>query len=611
MTADSLAARRSVREHLETHFEDYLVSVSAYLRQAYPELQLSGEVSEEIAATVIVRVSHSNTEPEELDKALCSSADELVRTRRPRLSQARFLEEMNGPLRSEFPRAVPSLRLIQTLSRAPAINGEGDSHAGSGLEAGSKLLLANPPTDLGASIGLGGVLTAEMEPAFISGPTHPDNEFSSVVPSLAKPPPVDRGGRSEAHDRDVPDDDLGDDGFESGTMQEDLVGETSRIEAKHVADADLFGADSGSVVADPNREEAARVQVLEPPSESSSNDAPSNEMTLVTGAIEPGGQDHALPVPEEAAESDHPASRDATDFGEHGQVGEGELASPELEGKTDEPNEGGALFAQDRFSSAPPTQESLVPRPYSAEVAGLDGGVAPRAENAVPVAVLPQTEASSAKTAVAQLVERESARDPAAIASAVGVNPVPVPGAGQPALEAPSVAVAPVAALSQAEPVARTRRKVAKRAKKATTKTKPSAKKAATTRHATPSKARGTAKNPAQSTKRKPPAVVASRTTKTAAPGASFVQDDLAVVAMIGFPSNPKRAARLCVTAMGEELGIGDDADVSPCVLQVTEALEALRSRWLETPPVPLDAHLQWQRVARQATLKAFLGTRK
>jgi hypothetical protein len=87
-----------------------------------------------------------------------------------------------------------------------------------------------------------------------------------------------------------------------------------------------------------------------------------------------------------------------------------------------------------------------------------------------------------------------------------------------------------------------------------------------------------------------------------------YVSDDLAVVAMMGFPTNPKRAAKLCVTAMAEDLGLDEHTDLADYAAVVAEALETLRAAW--TSQVPPDAHLEWQKVARQATLRAFLTTR-
>jgi hypothetical protein len=67
----------------------------------------------------------------------------------------------------------------------------------------------------------------------------------------------------------------------------------------------------------------------------------------------------------------------------------------------------------------------------------------------------------------------------------------------------------------------------------------------------------------------------------------------------------------LCVTAVSEELGVEGHVDLTPFVAQVVAALDELRGKLERTSPMPPDAHLQWQRVARQATLRAFLSVGK
>jgi hypothetical protein len=59
---------------------------------------------------------------------------------------------------------------------------------------------------------------------------------------------------------------------------------------------------------------------------------------------------------------------------------------------------------------------------------------------------------------------------------------------------------------------------------------------------------------------------------------------------------------------MAEDLGLDEHTDLSDYPAVVAEALETLRAAW--SSQVPRDAHLEWQKVARQATLRAFLTTR-
>lgn len=445
--ADGLTARKLVREHLETHFDEYLSSVSSYLRQTYPELHLTEEASQEIAATVIVRVSHADLDPTHVERALTDGADEMIRRRRPRVTHSRRGEELGGPLRAEAPRPLPSLRLIQSFGKTPAntdgaslesnrgairrevsreradrddltTRNEDNSREESGGEKsgaekssdalGSRLLLANPPPDLGATIGW-------------------------------KDEPRDEGGRSSL-----------------GNTERDAQGSVSH-DTQHTSDEvnDRANADEAT-------------------------DGPLSE-------------------------------------------------------RFDAGSLGGALFGNEAkdtserevsHSSVPPTQGSVIP---------------------------PQPEQST-------LGEEEVA--------------LPTP---------------------------RTRRK------KPTTKTSSKATRRKPKAASTSSKSKATAKGsrPRGSAGRGEAAPLAGVAPPAVVP---YVSDDLAVIAMVGFPGNPRRAAKLCVTAMAEELGLDDDADLSEQIVEVTGALEDLRNQWAQS--VPPDAHLVWQKRARQATLRAFLGQR-
>lgn len=546
--AESIAARRVVREHLETHFEEYLSSVSAYLRQAYPEFQLSNEVSEEIAATVIVRVSHANPEPTNIEKALTDSADEVIRTRRPRLSQARLLEEVNGPLRSEFPRALPSLRLIQSLSRLPA-NADSDTRDEGGA-FGKQLVLANPPFDLGASLGLGVSGTAEREPAFES--TDAADDADARVTHVNEP----RSGLSAEETRRLEQDD--DFGPTSGTLHEVNEHEDSRIEArvKHVADP----------TEDDGRPTITRVVPEAYPSAREPNVDDDEEGAALFGFTPPTEatsklssevEDVEVRAKEEQREPGARASLpgESTVTFEVAVTGSREpirLAVPTLDEHSDPfevPSLRQGRVLDERSEPAPPS-------PLEPHLAAKLSSVPPTQESIIPPRPIDDAEPMATR-------------------------------------ELLSPKVAPQ----------RTRRKASTRAKKTTAKGRVANK--------TPAKKPAT--KPRKTQARAPRATTPR--TKDHAAGrvppenpARYVADDLAVVAMMGFPSNPKRAAKLCVTAMAEELGLDETADLTGSVSAVTLALESLRAAW--NGVVPPDAHLEWQRVARQATMRAFLASR-
>lgn len=585
MAADSLAARRAVREHLEANFEEYLSSVSTYLRQAYPELQLSTEVSEEIAATVIVRVSHSNPEPTDIEKALCKSADDVVRSRRPRLSQARLLDEMNGPLRSEFPRALPSLRLIQSFSRAPTHAQDSETPANAGFAQGTRLMLANPPVDLGASIGFGGAFTAEREPSFGPGrnvgeslapsatsePAYAKRSVDEPEPALPSVSP--KGGVASAASKVAPSPEFAAEdehaGFESGTLHEVATVEDSRIDVRRPnLDEDFFGDDSPDGEGPVAAVESAPLGGVQPepaPSSRSASaaaseglgsdgddeSAPDSEREWGALRSEPAraaeksepevdvdaGFDEAEVAPEAAAESAHVFVAESVSF--------------------HEPQSGGALFGMDKLSSIPPTKESLVPGPVS-----------------------PSESKPGADQVPGQALASESSG----------------------AVDSGSAEAADDVA---DEPRRRTRRKVVRRSKKSSTKKASRSASSKSAGKATP-KRRSPPKRAPAPARPKAPTLGAPQ-----APSGQFVPDDLAIIAMLGFPDNPKRAAKLCVMAMCEELGLDGLVEIGPMVTAVTAALDELRVAFEGAAKLPADAHLRWQRTARQATLRACMTNGK
>ena len=149
---DSLASNLSTRVQLETHFDEYLGTIVDYLRQEYSELRLPQELIDEVAATVIVRVSHASPEPVSLEQALYEAADEVVASRRPQLSRASLSGGEVSIFGSEFPASVPSLRLIQRSKQEP--HSQPNIEASDALDSG-RLSLPDPPQDLRAALGLG------------------------------------------------------------------------------------------------------------------------------------------------------------------------------------------------------------------------------------------------------------------------------------------------------------------------------------------------------------------------------------------------------------------------------------------------------------------------
>ena len=92
--------------------------------------------------------------------------------------------------------------------------------------------------------------------------------------------------------------------------------------------------------------------------------------------------------------------------------------------------------------------------------------------------------------------------------------------------------------------------------------------------------------------------------------GVHALPDEIAMLSMTGFPNNAKRAARLCVVALAEEIGVEPSVDLSSQIDRVTEALERLASALTDAAHDPRHAAMEWQRTARKATLQAFFCDR-
>lgn len=562
MAVDSLAARRAVREHLEANFDEYLSSVSTYLRQAYPELQLSNDVSEEIAATVIVRVSHANPEPDDIEKALCKSADDVVRSRRPRLSQAKLLEEVNGPLRSEFSRALPSLRLVQSFSRAPSAAAEGET-SGASLVPGTRLVLANPPVDLGASIGFGGALTTETEPGFSMKPS-PAEVTSSDLEAVADLP---LGANGEQ--------DFEEGVLESGTLSETEMVGSSRVETKHSNVEDAFFADGDAMDAELGGELRAQQEDSEHVGSAEANSAE-------VRAERDGDRDIAERVHWPDAEEDL-WGEDSAPRPQAAGESTGELRQSRVPAATLDAFDDDEELVQDVPVEHAPAPAEEAPAPQSAMSHPLPA-VARRSTAAEALA--------KAELALAEVTVSEP-KEGGALLMAQKLSSVPPT---QESIRPKAITRSrDEATRTDESPHPRTRRKATTRAKKATSKGS-SARGKATAKRSAPKRAAAPARE---------------RQPATAAPSGAFVADDLAVLAMLGFPSNPRRAAMLCVTAVSEELGVEGHVDLTPLVAQVVAALDELRGKLERTSPMPPDAHLQWQRTARQATLRAFFSVGK
>lgn len=454
--------KRSVREQLELQFDSYLAQVVSYIKEGYRELELSPELIEEIAATVIVRVSHSNPEPERLDQALFASADDVVRARRPRLSQQKMADG-NGPLRSELPASMPSLRLIQRSSRMPANTDDVDADV---LNPG-RLSLPNPPVDLHASLN-----TMDFNGAKeLEGVSSPSGE----IPSLQEPrfQPV-----IPSYDESIDElTSLRDNGPANvpGELERELDEQLDKAleptpevlprEEEDPADVAPMGMRQPSIVALNQAADASDVEPL---------------------------------VSEEPSKTPY-SPPDAT------------LASVHPE-----PD---AASSKVQTSSAPPTKESVIPK---------------------------------ALAEMPALFTQHAGADEVALPSASELSPPPTPksraGAGT-------------------------------------------------------AKARRSSKSKTSAAKKQlavasPPAIQSY----------GILPDELATLAMVGFPDNPQRAARLCVAALADEVGLSSNDGFRGPVEAVTQALEVLQRGFAATGNVGSHAALQWQRAARQATLRALLN---
>lgn len=467
--------KRTVREQLELQFDTYLGQVVSYLKEGYRELALSPELIEEIAATVIVRVSHSNPEPENLEQALLTSADDLVRARRPRLSQQKLLDRMNGVSQSELPASLPSLRLIQRLSRVPASNT--DDVAGDALVGLGRLSLPKPPVDLQASLNAMGFHGAkELEGASIP---------SAQIPSLQhepRPRPV-----VPAYDDAL--DEL------TGMRERSPVNEPGELERE--LDEQL----TGTVL-------IPKIQFLPDESEDPADAAP-------IGVRQPS----ILGLPEALESQQVESSKKNFELPAKALAPPNVPTESTMAGARAEPVGAKELPST---SSVPPTKESIAPTAL-AEMPRLFQGASAPAEDTS--GVLPEaTDLPASK---------------------------------------------PRRASSKHKPTAAARKKTGK--------------------------------------------TVVKKHTRVASPehvvqSFGILPDELSMLSMVGFPDNPKRAARLCVASLADELGISSNDGFASLAEAVTRELETLRREYEATGQVGSRAALQWQRVARQATLRAFLN---
>lgn len=471
--------KRSVREQLELQFDTYLAQVVSYLKEGYRELDLSPELIEEIAATVIVRVSHSNPEPERLEQALFASADDVVRARRPRLSQQKLMEGAHPPLRSEVPASLPSLRLIQRLNRASPSNT--DDVDPDGLAIG-RLSLPNPPVDLQASLN-----TMDFNGA---------KELEGVsIPSAAR----------------------------------------SELEAAPMPSAEI-----------PSLQHEPRFQPVIP-----SYDDSIDELTNLrdkSRVNEPGALEREL---------DEQLSTTALQ------------AKPEVApNEEDDPTDVAPLGMR---------QPSIVALNEAAHASSLAPFVLGGASNA------PHSPPDATLTSVHP--------EPAVVAPPVGTSSAP------PTKESVSPkALAELPALfgqgAGAESVA---------AQSASDFAPPPTPKSRTGGE----RAQGRRPNKSKTAAAKKHVAVASQPTIQSY---GILPDELATLSMVGFPDNPRRAARLCVAALADEVGLSSSDGFPGPVDAVTQALEVLQRGFAATGNVGAHAALQWQRVARQATLRALLN---
>jgi hypothetical protein len=491
------STKSSVREQLELHFDSYLAQVVSYLKDGYRELGFSQEAVEEIAATVIVRVSHSNPEPEHLDQALFASADDVVRARRPRMSQQKMLDGATGSLRSEMPASLPSLRLIQRLSRVPASNTD-DAGAADALESLGRLSLPKPPVDLQASLitsdlnGLKELEGASIPSAQIPSLQH-EPRFQPVIPSYddSLDELTELRARTKLHEP----------GELERELDEQLAGSALNRDAKPLPGHDEDPADEA-----PLGMRQPSLLALK-----NSYDAPKA----------------LLDIPEEALELHH-TPMDATLAGVH----KGRVVSE----------------AAPHSSSIPPTKESVVP-PAIQELSGITAAASNVEEMAGVEPGPPRSKSRSAKS--------PSSRS----------KPSPKSNSSKPALPKPPSLKARVGATPNPRSPSKTqpKNKAAKRARSV-----------GAEQHSTR--------------------------------GFGILPDELSMLSMVGFPDNPRRAARLCVAALADELGLSSsDGFQGPAEL-VAKALASLSEEFAVSGHVGAHAALQWQRVARQMTLRALFN---
>lgn len=90
------------------------------------------------------------------------------------------------------------------------------------------------------------------------------------------------------------------------------------------------------------------------------------------------------------------------------------------------------------------------------------------------------------------------------------------------------------------------------------------------------------------------------------------ISEDFGVFALAGFPDNPRRAARLCITALADDL----DLDPGPILETALDHVVNELSQLIEHASsgdgerlLPFD--IAWQRVARRATLRAVMAELK
>ncbi len=183
---ESFAPKHSIRAQLETEFDAYLSAIANYLRREYADLELPQEFIDELAATVIVRVSHANPEPTSLQAALFAAADEVVTARRPQLSERIGSVEHEEPPISEIPASVPSLRLIARSRRGADLElaGRQGPESFDAVLDSARLMLANPPQDLREALNFRSKKAlSEDEPGLTSASESAEREAEQPAPT--------------------------------------------------------------------------------------------------------------------------------------------------------------------------------------------------------------------------------------------------------------------------------------------------------------------------------------------------------------------------------------------------------------------------------------------